>query len=95
MSEKSSPRAISSTNFKKRLGHYLDEVVQGREVTVSRRGKPVVNLEAVQKNLPLLGLPENQIREFHSLVNSLEPEDFVLVVQFVRKTLENKLASKK
>ena len=95
MAEKSPSRAVSSTEFKNRLGHYLDEVLEGKSVTVSRRGKPVATLEANQKSLPLMGLPEKQLREFHSLVDNLDTEDIALVVQFVRKLLEGKLGSKK
>jgi prevent-host-death family protein len=91
MSEKPSSHHISSTDLRKKLGHWLDEAVQGKEVVVSRRGKPEVVLEAVQKCLLLEGLPKNSVKEFYSLLNQLKPEDLAVVIRQVRSMVERYL----
>lgn len=97
MSEKPSSRAISSTEFKNRLGHYLDEAMEGKSVTVSRRGKPVVTLEPSQRVLPLgvVGQMTNDQEKLVEVAKTLNPYDLGRLIGLARQMVEENLNPKK
>jgi hypothetical protein len=85
-------RRSSMSDLRAHMGTHMKKVSEGSPLVVTNRGKPIAIIDEYQKSLPLFGLPERQIGEFHDLVDGLESEDLALVIQFVRKILESKIA---
>jgi len=96
MSEKFPARRVSSTDLRKQLGHWLDEVSDGKKVVVSRRGKPVATVEATQGVLPLGGVDRmtKDQEELAEVAKDLESYDLGRLIGIARQMIEENIKMK-
>lgn len=65
---------VGTLEAKNRLSNLLDQVLQGEEVVITRHGKPVARLVAIDTPNPRAEEARRAIEATHALRNSIKPK---------------------